>query len=216
MLLIVCVPCARAAETSPEPAAIVLPTPSTDGPVSVEKALGGRRSLREYSALPLELSQLSQLLWAAGGISSKRGLRTAPSAGALYPLEFYAAAGNVKDLAAGLYKYDCAGHALIKISAGDKRDALYSSCLGQAAVKNAPLAIIIAADYKRTSVKYGARAERYVHMEAGHAAQNICLQAVSLKAATVPVGAFDDAAVKKALGLPDNEDPLYIMPVGLK
>jgi SagB-type dehydrogenase family enzyme len=212
----VCVPDARAAEPSPEAAKIVLPKPALDGAVSVEKALNERRSLREYSSAPIDMNQLSQLLWAAGGISSKRGLRTAPSAGALYPLEFYAAAGNVKDLAAGLYKYDCAGHDLVKISEGDKRDALYSSCLGQAAVKNAPLVIIITADYKRTSVKYGARAERYVHMEAGHASQNICLQAVSLKAATVPVGAFDDAAVKKALGLPDNEVPLYIMPVGLK
>lgn len=216
MLFTVCAPCAWAADPPPEAARIVLPKPALDGPVSVEKALNERRSVREYSSAPLDVNQLSQLLWAAGGISSKRGLRTAPSAGALYPLEFYAAAGNVKDLAAGLYKYDCVGHALVKVSEGDKRDALYSSCLGQAAVKNAPLLIIIAADYKRVSVKYGARAERFVHMEAGHASQNICLQAVSLKAATVPVGAFDDAAVKRVLGLPDNEEPLYIMPVGLK
>lgn len=214
--MIVGAPCVWAAESSREAAKIVLPKPALDGAVSVEKALNERRSLREYSSAPLDLNQLSQLLWAAGGISSKRGLRTAPSAGALYPLEFYAAAGNVKDLAAGLYKYDIAGHALVKVSEGDKRDALYSSCLGQAAVKNAPLVIIIAADYKRTSVKYGARAERFVHMEAGHASQNICLQTVSLKAATVPVGAFDDAAVKKVLGLPDNEEPLYIMPIGIK
>lgn len=204
------------ASPGPQGAAFALPPPAADGSVSVEKAIGQRRSIREYSTAPVELAHVSQLLWAAGGVTSKRGLRSAPSAGALYPLEFYAVAGSVKGLAAGVYKYDCAAHALVKAFEGDARPAVYSACLGQAAVKNAPLLIVISAVYSRTSVKYGARAERYVHMEAGHAAQNICLQCVPLGAATVPVGAFDDGAVRKALGMPESEIPLYVMPIGMK
>lgn len=193
---------------------IKLPQPNYDGTISVETALRERRSVREYKNVPITLSDLSQLLWAAQGMSGSRGLRTAPSAGALYPLEVYVAAGNVDGLGPGMYVYKPEGHELLKISDGDARIALSRAAGGQPAVRDAPAVLVISAVYERTMVKYGERGIRYVHMEAGHAAENVYLQAVSLNLGTVVIGAFDDERLKKAAHLTVREEPLYIMPVG--
>lgn len=191
-----------------------LPAAVTTGTVSVEEALAGRRSAREYSAEPPDISRIARLVWAAQGVTGTQGFRTAPSAGALYPLEIYVAAGNVTGLPAGLYHYLPDTHALEKTGDRDIREDLCRNSLDQKPVRDAPAVIIIAADYNRTTAKYGTRGIRYVHMEAGHAAQNICLQAYALGIGTVPVGAFDDGGVRSVLGLPPEQVPLYLMPVG--
>lgn len=192
---------------------IELPQPQSGGTVAVEEALRSRRSTRSFSPASLSLDELSQLLWAAQGI--KAGIfRTAPSAGALYPLEVYVAVGNVEGLAAGVYHYDPATHGLREILQGDVRKSLSSAAYGQKWAGRGAIALVIAAVYERTTKKYGERGIRYVHMEAGHAAQNVYLQAHALGLGTVLVGAFMDNRVKKVLQLPDKHQPLSIMPVG--
>ena len=193
---------------------IQLPRPHYDSRSSVESALLERRSIRTFSDEPVTLAEISQLLWAAQGVTHRRSFRTAPSAGALYPLEIYIVAGQVTGLAAGIYRYKPNLHELSKIVEGEKRADLCRAALNQSAVKKAPVVILICAVYRRTTVKYGQRGIRYVHMEVGHSAQNICLQAVSLGLGTVPIGAFRDDQVKKILHCQADEEPLYLMPVG--
>ncbi|MBZ5539689.1 MAG: SagB/ThcOx family dehydrogenase [Acidobacteriia bacterium] len=188
---------------------IALPAPARTGRISLEEALARRRSVREFSTTPLTAQELSQLLWAAQGITHPEGLRTAPSAGALYPLELYVAT------AAGFYHYDPQLHRLRKHAEGDLRPALYRAALEQPPVLQAPAVFLIAAVYERTAKKYGKeRAVRYVHIEAGHAAENLLLQAVTLNLGAVPVGAFDDAQLQKAASLPAGQRPLYLIPAG--
>ncbi|MFC1663045.1 SagB/ThcOx family dehydrogenase [Patescibacteria group bacterium] len=194
-----------------------LPSPILDSDVSLEKTLSERRSGRDYKNEPLTLSEVSQLLWAAQGITNEQwGGRTAPSAGALYPLEVYLIAGQVNDLAASVYRYVPEGHKLVKVLSGDKRSELSAAALDQVYVAEAPIDIVIAAVYERTTGKYGERGVRYVHLEAGHAGQNIALQVVRLDLTAVTIGAFDDNEVVKIIGAGDNETPLYIIPVGRK
>ena len=194
--------------------AITLPKPQYDSEVSLEQSLLERRSIRKYTGEPVTLQELSQLLWAAQGITDPRGFRTAPSAGALYPLEVYVVAGDVENLVTGIYKYDPDEHDLVPVLDGDKRSELAYAALAQSFVKEGALAIVFTAVYERTKVKYGERGIRYVHMEAGHAAQNVCLQAIALGLGAVTVGAFHDGQVAELLNLPDDEQPLYIIPVG--
>lgn len=193
---------------------IKLPAPRYKSSVSVEEALLNRRSVRDYKNEPLTLADVSQLLWSAQGITDPRGLRTSPSAGALYPLEVYVVAGNVKDLPSGIYRYKPHKHELERVVAGDKRTELCNAALGQPYVRNAPVVIVFSAVYERVTAKYGERGIRYVHIEAGHAAQNAFLQAVSLNLGAVVIGAFHDEEVKKIIRTADREQPLYIMPVG--
>ncbi|HUV03720.1 MAG TPA: SagB/ThcOx family dehydrogenase [Armatimonadota bacterium] len=198
-----------------EEATIKFPAPSLDGKTSLEAALQKRRSVRSYTSEPLTLAQVSQLLWAAQGISDPaRGFRTAPSAGALYPLKVYLVAGNVKGLSPGVYRYEPKGHKLALVAKGDQRGSLCAASLSQSPIKEAPASIAILGDYSITARKYGERAPRYVHIEVGHAGQNVLLQAVALNLGAVGMGAFEDEQVRKALGAPDNETPLYIIPVG--
>lgn len=193
---------------------IKLPEPVYDGKVSVETALRKRRSVRSYTKGTLSLSEVSQLLWAAQGITRRNGMRTSPSAGALYPLEVYLVAGQVQELPKGVYKYRPQGHELVMVGKGDKRSDLCAAALGQSCIETGPIDIVLTAVYERTAGKYGNRAGRYVYMEIGHAAQNICLQAVALGLGTVVVGAFDDERVKKVSMMETDEYPLCIMPLG--
>jgi len=212
----------RASEPEAEPSlkgngvVIGLPEPRLDSDVSVEEALLKRRSTREYADEPLTIQEVSQLLWAAQGITDPRGFRTAPSAGALYPLEIYIVVGYVEGLTAGVYKYDPHEHELRKVLDGDKRIELAEAALGQSSVKEGGIDLLITAVYERTTRKYGDRGVRYVHMEAGHAAQNVCVQAVAMDLGLVTVGAFRDEEVKEILNLPEIEQPLYIIPMGKK
>jgi len=194
----------------------MLPEPRLRSEVSVEEALLKRRSVREYGNASLTLEEVSQLLWAAQGITSEWGERTAPSAGALYPLEVYVAAGNVENLSPGVYKYNPERHELIKVRDDDAREELAEAALSQVWVKEGAIDIVIAAVYGRTTKKYGDRGVRYVHMEAGHVAQNIYLQAATLDLGMVTVGAFHDDRVKEIMSMPEDEIPLYVIPVGRK
>lgn len=193
---------------------ISLPDPHFDSRTSIEKSLIERRSVRQYRDKDLTLGELSQLLWAAQGVTNPRGYRTAPSAGALYPLEIYIAAGKVSDLSPGIYKYEPDEHKLVQTCDGDKRIGLWRAALEQSSIRNAPVVLVFCAIYERTTRKYGERGIRYVHMEVGHAAQNVCLQAISLGLGTVVIGAFNDKEVKRVLKLEADEWPLCIMPAG--
>jgi SagB-type dehydrogenase family enzyme len=194
-----------------------LPEPRTDGDVSIEKTLLTRRSIRTYSGEALTLGELSQLLWAAQGITgTEYSFRTAPSAGALYPLETYLVVGDVENLTPGAYQYIPEHHQLIKVIDGDIRKELTVAALGQEWIQEGAVNIIFTSIYERTTQKYGERGIRYVHMEVGHAAQNVYLQAVALDLGAVVIGAFYDDHVKEILNLSGNEQPLYIMPVGRK
>lgn len=188
---------------------VVLPPPVKAGRTSLEEALMKRRSVREFSSKPLTEAEVGQMLWAAQGITDPDGLRTAPSAGALYPLELYVATGD------GVFHYDPQAHQLQRRSPQDARRALHHAGLEQDALLHAPAVFVIAAVYARTARKYGPdRSPRYVQLEAGHSAQNLLLQAVTLGLGAVPMGAFKDAAVHDALKLPSDEQPLYLIPAG--
>jgi SagB-type dehydrogenase family enzyme len=195
-------------------AMISLPVPAKSGQVTLEQLLSSRRSIREYRPSALSLVEIGQLLWAAQGITSPQGYRTAPSAGALYPLEIYLVVGQVQDLPAGVYHYKPAKHGLQKRQTGDWRRLLAKAALHQDWLAEAAAVVVLAADFQRTMGKYAERGERYVHIEVGHAAQNLFLQAGALKLSTVVVGAFMDEEVAAVLGLPPRERPLLLMPVG--
>lgn len=190
---------------------IQLPKPSLEGKISLEESIVQRRSQRQFKQKELNWEQIGQLLWAAQGITTSRGgfhLRSAPSAGALYPAEIYLLTRE------GLFHYLPQGHQLEVLGTKDLRMALADSSWGQETISQAPLDIIICAVYSRVTAKYGQRGIRYVHIEIGHIAQNIHLQAAALGLSSVPIGAFDDAAVKKILSLPKDHEPLYIIPIG--
>lgn len=191
-----------------------LPAPRQDSGFSLERSLHERRSVREFGKGALTQDEVSQLLWAAQGITSRDGLRTAPSAGALYPLELYLVVGMVRDLDPGVYKYAPAGHKLTKIIAGDQRHQLAAAAHGQDCVADASAVLVFTAVERRTTRKYGSRGVRYVHIEIGHASQNVFLQATALGLGAVIVGAFEDDAVGELLQLPQGEAPLYLMPLG--
>jgi SagB-type dehydrogenase family enzyme len=207
-------------EDAPGRAAIArvkLPAPRRDGNTSVEQALLQRRSVREYRNRPTALADVAQLLWAAQGVTEPAsGFRTAPSAGALYPLEVYAVVGNVEGIQPGVYKYRPLGHELERVRSGDVRAELSAAALEQTWIGQGAIVVVFCAVYERTTAKYGDRGIQYVHIEVGHAAQNLCLQAVSLNLGAGVVGAFHDRQVKRILNARANEEPLYVVPVGVK
>jgi SagB-type dehydrogenase family enzyme len=193
---------------------IKLPAPSLKGTLSLEEVFLKRRSVRDYKDSPLTESELSQILWAAQGITDKiQDKRTSPSAGHTYPLEIYVVAGQVENLIPGIYKYIPESHSVSVIISGDRRKDLMDF-IGQEKIGSAPIYIIITCIAERTTARYGQRAVRYVDMEAGHTAENIYLQATALNLGTVTLGKFDDDKIRAFLNLGENETPLYIMPVG--
>ena len=200
--------------TQPNKNIINLPPPLYKGNVSIEAAMLRVKSIRQYADTQLDINTFSQLLWAAQGTKAPAGKRTAPSAGATYPLEVYAVAGNVEGIAGGIYKYETQQHRLLKIQSGDFRQALAAAALGQQSIIQSSFSLVFAAVFERTTARYGKRGVMYVHMEAGHAAQNVCLQAVSLGLGTVVIGAFNDGEAADVLALPQEEKPLYIIAVG--
>lgn len=194
--------------------AVSLPAPDTTGSLGVEGALQQRRSRRSYSDGRLTLEEVGQLLWAAAGVTSPRGFRTAPSAGALYPFTVYLIASGVEGLQPGAYSYVPEDHALEPAAGGDLSRRLMEACLGQACVGEAAASIVLVADYGVTTSSYPSRGEMYVHMEAGHISQNVYLQCEALGLGTVAVGALRPAAAAELLELADGLEVLYLMPVG--
>jgi SagB-type dehydrogenase family enzyme len=193
---------------------VTLPAPRLDSDFSLEKAILERRSVRSFEKGVLTLAELGQLLWAAQGVTDPSGKRTAPSAGALYPLELYVVVGDVGGVPDGIYKYQPDTHTLVKVLDGDHRKSLSQAAQGQPSVLEGAVDIVITAVFERVTGKYGEVGVRFVHLEAGHAAENVCLQVVALGLGTVTVGSFNDANVQKVLGAAAVEKPLYILPVG--
>jgi len=200
-----------------------LPSPALTGKVSVEEALSARRSHRSFTNEAISAEDLSQLLWSAYGITyplsgypqTQGGLRTAPSAGALFPLKIYVLIGKVRGIEPGVYRYSSRGHKITRVIDRDVREELSTAALRQEMIKTAPAVIFYSADFSLTTSKYGDRGrDRYVCMDLGHSAQNVYLQAEALHLGTCAIGAFNDEAVRNVMQLPENEEPLYIMPVG--
>jgi SagB-type dehydrogenase family enzyme len=193
---------------------VALPAPRTRGTLSLEEALQRRRSVRAFATDGLSLAELAQLLWAAQGITSRSGGRTAPSAGALYPLEVYVAVGEVAGLERGVYRYVPQGHRIELVATGDRRSALAAAALGQRWFEEAPAVIVFTAVYERITGKYRERGVRYAQLEAGHAAENLLLEVTALGLGAAVVGAFEDGRVREVLGLPASVEPLELVPVG--
>jgi len=196
-----------------------LPQPRTQGRISLEGTIKKRRTVRSFTSEPLTLEQISQLFWAAQGITGNRGFkRAAPSAGALYPMDLYAVVGTggVEGLTAGIYHYDPRDHGLSLAIGGDLRTAVAKAALSQMWVASPPLDLVITAEYNRIAVKYGSRGVRYAMIEAGHIGQNIFLQAEALGLGAGIVGAFDDEDLIRVMKIPRDHEPLLIMPVGYK
>ncbi len=201
--------------TTPSPEKIKkLPRPLYEGNISVEEALAKRRSIRSYQDEMLYQVELSQLLWSALGITQHPDRHTVPSAGGLNPLALYTVIGHVESIRPGVYHYQPLENTLKEILPGDQRRVLHRAALEQDMILQAAAILVISAIYERTTVKCGDRGVQYVHMEVGAAAQNVALQCVSLGLGSVYVGAFRDEEVKAALGLPKDEHPLCLLPVG--
>lgn len=193
---------------------IILPKPVLAGTAPLEECLSKRRSTRDYSEAPLTVAQVSQLLWAAQGITDPGGLRTAPSAGAVYPLRTYVIAGNVENVPAGFYRYDADLHGLLMLSKGDKRRRMAKAAADQDCMAQCGIAVVLTAWMRRAVREFGEAAHRLAAMEAGHAGQNFCLQATALRVGAIGLGKFDSVAVKMLLRLPDDEEPLYLLLAG--
>jgi SagB-type dehydrogenase family enzyme len=193
---------------------VALPAPRRKGAMSVEECIAARRSRRAYASDPVTLAELGQLLWAAQGITGPEGQRTAPSAGALYPLELYVSASRVGGLAPGIYKYSPENHDLTLHIAGDRRRELTALAKDQDCMRFSACAILFAAVFERTASKYADRALRFVCMEVGHAAENMCLQATALGLGTCVVGAFEPAELRREVQLPKQEEPVSMLTVG--
>ncbi len=197
---------------------VKLPPPAHKGALSVEEALKQRRTVRRFASRSLDLKQVSQLLWGADGISDPRGLRTAASAGATYPLELYLVVGErgVANLPPGVYRYRPADHALELTAKGELRPAVARASLSQSWMAEAPVMVVIAGEYRRCTARYGDRGIMYTHMEAGHVGTNVFLQAEALGLGAGIVGAFEDRNLSQVLKLPPAHEPLLVMPVGYK
>ncbi len=196
------------------PMKVRLPGKEASGSSRIEELIAKRRSVRRYKDKKLPGSVISRLLWAAQGISSEDGLRTSPSAGALYPLEIHVVVGEGGEIEPGVYRYVPEDHIIVREITGDLREKLSKAALFQPMIRIAPVSFVISAVYARITGKYGNRGFRYTHMEAGHAAQNVYLLGAELGIGTCAVGAFEDEEVKNVLKLPANEEPLYILPLG--
>ncbi len=205
-------------KTYPAGARVALPAFTPDRPMMLDETLHRRRSVRAFRAKPLSLGQLGYLLWASTGIQrAERGyeFRTAPSAGALYPIETYIIANEVRDLEAGLYHYAIRDHQLERLRAGSLGRETTAAALGQDMCAMAPAVFAWTAIFARCTWKYGQRAYRYVYLDAGHIAENLALAAVSLGLGTCQIGALFDDEVNKLLDVDGvQESILYMSVVG--
>lgn len=191
-----------------------LPPPRLKGEVSLEEALLNRRSIRSYSKEVMTLKELSQLLWAGNGVTEpKRGFRTAPSAGALYPIDVYLVVNRVEGLREGVYRYIPKEHKLEVVRVEPLSRKIYELALWQSAIMESSVVFVLVAFYERITWKYGQRGIRYAHMECGHIAQNILLQATALRLGAVPIGAFKEE-IAGYLGVPQGGEVVYLIPVG--
>jgi SagB-type dehydrogenase family enzyme len=185
----------------------------------LQQALKGRRSIRNFQQEPITRDQLSYLLWASTGIQRVEAgyeFRTAPSAGALYPIETYLLVNNISGLEMGLYHYSIRTHQLEQLEQADLRRQIAAAALGQRMCSAAAVVFVWSAIFQRCKYKYGQRAYRYVYLDAGHIAQNLALAAVSLNLGSCQIGAFYDDPVNELLDLNGtDESAMYLSAVGI-
>lgn len=211
VLVIALAGCADRAEDArgaAPPATATAPAPATSGGMALSETLVRRRSVRDFLDKPLTEQQTAQLAWAAQGVTDPRGFRTAPSAGALYPIELYVVTED------GVARYLPSRHAFEAVAVGDRRPTLAEAAVNQTWVAKAPATFVVCAVYERTTKKYGERGVRYAIQEVGHVCQNLHLQAVALGLGSVSVGAFHDDRVRRLLGAPPDHRPLCLVCVG--
>jgi len=207
-------PCPPEKSYPPSCPRTALPPPRTNGGTGLWEAIRSRRSIRSYGAREVLLPELSQLLWAANGITGEEAgwrFRAAPSAGALYPVETYVAARNVRSLDAGLYHYEAGAHALALLKPGDRREEWARAALGQEMCAQASLLFIWTAVVGRSAQKYGQRAYRYLYLDAGHMAQNVALACVALELGCCMVGALFDDELNALLDVDGHDETVVYM-----
>lgn len=197
------------------PLRLSLPAPACTGGPSLVEVLASRRSVRRFLSAPISREFLAQILWAVVGVVPGTGRRVVPSAGGTYPLEVRVLVGEVTDLPPGIYRYRAENHSIEQESPEDRREELMAATVGQGDLALAPAILVISAVPDRTTARYGTRGVSYALLEAGHAGQNLYLQASALGLGTVAIGAFRDEAVRRVLALPPEEQPLYLFPLGM-
>jgi SagB-type dehydrogenase family enzyme len=175
--------------------------------LNLEEAILKRRSVREYSPQPLTLEKLARLLFYAIGVTGSQDYqRAAPTAGGLTPIEIYPVINYIEGLERGLYHYDALRHRLHVLRREDLRREIAKACLQQDFLSDAAVVLVLSAVHRRTAWKYGERAYRYIMLDAGHAAQNIQLEATALGLGSCPIGAFFDTELNRLLGLAAEEE----------
>lgn len=195
---------------------IKLPEPRTDGGIPIEKALKDRRSIRSFGKSGITLDEVSQLLWAAQGITDDKGHRTAPSGMERYPLEVYLLADNVTGLPSGVYHYIPQNHSLTIIEQGKIDEYYNASAGGESWIKTAPAIVVITGVMSRMNIWPGQDLSRFVYVEAGTAAENMLLEVVSLNLASTYTAGFNASRTAELLQLSPSEVPIGVIPVGRK
>ena len=197
---------------------VQLPVQFQEGTIRFTEVLQRRKSIRAFSAQPLTMIDLAFLLWASTGIQRiEHGyeFRTAPSAGALYPIETYVAVNNVEDVEKGIYHYNIKNHSLEQIKTGDFGNKLAHAALNQKICADASVVFIWTAVFMRSKWKYAQRAYRYAYLDAGHIAQNLALAATSITCGSCQIGAFFDDEINSIVGIDGTEESsIYISGVG--
>lgn len=213
-LVVVATLLAGAVSLAAGPRVVALPKPDLTGKVTLEQAIAQRRSVREYAPGAITLAEVSQLMWAAQGITGPDGKRATPSARAVYPLQVWLVADDVTGLPAGIYRYEPSGHALALVLAGPQRDALAAAARQQEPLQRAAAVVAVIGDSALAVTKFRGNAERWLGMEAGFIVQDVYLECTALGLGTVMVGGFEESAVRRALGVPPGWEALALMPVG--
>jgi SagB-type dehydrogenase family enzyme len=203
-------------KTYPDTVKVVLPSYEPARPMTLDEALNRRKSIRQFRDAPIDLAQLGYLIWASTGVQrSEQGyeFRTAPSAGALYPIETYVVANDVRDVEPGVYHYGIRNHELERIRAGSLRRQAAAAALGQGMCASAPAVFVWTAIFARSKWKYAQRAYRYIYLDVGHIAGNLALAAVSLGLGTCQIGALFDDEVNKLIEVDGIEESVLYMSV---
>jgi len=202
----------------PDAERVILPDPDLSRPADLWQCLSQRRSKRKTTQDPLSLEELARLMWSAQGVTARSGmylLRTAPSAGALYPFETYLYVDKVEEVPQGIYHFNVSDFALERMQEGNFSREFVSASLGQAFVGRAAVVIIWTAMMLRCMTKYRDRAMRYIPMDLGHVCQNVQLAATAMGFGSCPIGAFYDDDFNELLGVDGEEETvLYLITVG--
>jgi len=196
--------------------------PAPEGSALLE-LLAARESCREYELRNMPLETLSTILKCAYGITRTFQLpkvggayfRTVPSAGGLFPLEVYVLAREVNGVIDGIYHYSLRDHSLALLREGRWFAELDRVMIPAPFIRNANLIFFLSAVFKRTQKKYGPRGYRYILLEAGHVAQNLCLVATEQKLGSLCMGGYSDSKLNRFLGFDGvDEAVVYSVAVG--